>query len=56
MARIISPELIDIIKKKEEEKHRDVQIPLHVPEIPAYPEENQPEEKSSWVVIIDLVD
>lgn len=56
MRRMIRPEVIDNIRKKEEEKHSDVQIPLHVPEMPSYPEKEEEEEKSARVYIIDLVD
>jgi hypothetical protein len=56
MRWMIRPELIEKIKKKDEEKHRDVQIPLHVPEMPSYPEKEEEEEKSARVYIIDLVD
>ena len=56
MRRTIRPELIEMIRKKEEERHRDVQIPLHIPEMPLYPEKEEEEEKSARVYIIDLVD
>lgn len=56
MRRLIHPQIIEKIRKKEEEKHRDVQIPLHLPEMPSYPEKEEEEEKSARVYIIDLVD
>ena len=56
MPGILSPELIDIIKKKEEEKHQEVQIPLHLPEPSHHQEERQEEEPNSRVIIIDLVE
>lgn len=52
----LSPELIDIIKKREEEKHQEVRIPLHLPEPAHHQEERQEEEPKSRVIIIDLVD
>ena len=56
MPGILSPELIDIIKKKEEERQQEVRIPLHLPEMPHHQEEKQEEEPNSRVVIIDLVE
>jgi hypothetical protein len=57
MANWIPPEVIEKIKKKEEEVHRDNRIPLYLPdEIPTHRDPNQEPEETSSIIIIDLVD
>ncbi len=57
MAKWITPEVIEKIRKKEEQVHRDNRIPLYLPdEIPTQKDQNREQEESSSIIIIDLVD
>lgn len=57
MAKWISPEVIEKIKKKEEEKHSDNRIPLYLPEdLPALGNPDREPEETSGIIVIDLLD
>lgn len=57
MAKWIRPEVVEKIRKKEEEVHQDNRIPLYLPdEIPAHNDPNREPEETSSIIIIDLVD
>jgi len=55
MPRLIPPEIINRIQKKEEEKHYDNRIPLYLPDDIPTNNDKEPEE-TSGVYIIDLVE
>jgi hypothetical protein len=55
MPRLIPPEIIDRIQKKEEEKHYDNRIPLYLPNDIPTSNDKEPEE-TSGVYIIDLIE
>lgn len=57
MAGRIAPEVIEKIKKKEEEHYQDNRIPLYLPDdMPALRNPESESEESSGIIIIDLVD
>lgn len=57
MAGRMAPEVIEKIRKKEEERHQDNRIPLYLPDdMPALRNPESESEESSGIIIIDLVD
>jgi len=57
MAKRMPPEVIEKIKKKEEEVHRDNRIPLYLPDdTPTNRDPESDAEETSGIIIIDLVD
>lgn len=57
MAGRMAPEVIEKIKKKEEERHQNNRIPLYLPDdLPNIMDRNDESEETSSIIIIDLVD
>jgi len=57
MAGRMPPEVIEKIKKKEEERHQVNRIPLYLPdELPTLRNPESESEETSGIIIIDLVD
>ena len=58
MPKLVPPEIVDRIRKKEDEKHRDHRIPLYLPDDHSPPDKDsdREQEETSGVYIIDLVD